>query len=143
LGATLRMRSDAFSLVGGVRALVVDESEGELLLTYRNSLPEHTIVHVHGVNPQQNARGNTFSKVLYVVTVDGRYTLEGTDFPKKIVRGGRVSALQVLAHCSWRVQACAIRPPADGHLFPPRASLHADGSRQHILISPLYSKFIQ
>ena len=78
------MRSDAFSLVGGVRALVVDESEGELLLTYRNSLPDPTILHVHGVNPQQNARGNTVSKVLYAVTVYGKYTLEGTDFPKTL-----------------------------------------------------------
>ena len=142
MGVTLRMRSDAFSLVGGVRALVVDESEGELLLTYRNRLPEYTIVHVHGVNPQQNAQGNTFSKALYAVTVPGKYTLNGTDFPPKIVRGGRVSALQVLAHCSRRVQASAIRPQSDGHLFPPRASRNAAGSWQHIFKRPLYSEFI-
>ena len=57
LGVTLRMRSDAFSLVGGVRALVVHEDEGELRLTYCNRLADHTIVHIHGINPQENGDG--------------------------------------------------------------------------------------
>ena len=57
LGVTLRMRSDAFSLVGGVRALVVHEDEGEMRVTYRNRLADHTIVHIHGINPQENGDG--------------------------------------------------------------------------------------
>jgi hypothetical protein len=57
LCATLRMGSDGFSRVGGVHALVVDEREGMLDITYQNNLQEHAIVHIHGINPQENQDG--------------------------------------------------------------------------------------
>eukprot|EP00277_Geminigera_cryophila_P007032 CAMPEP_0179432114 /NCGR_PEP_ID=MMETSP0799-20121207/16825_1 /TAXON_ID=46947 /ORGANISM="Geminigera cryophila, Strain CCMP2564" /LENGTH=625 /DNA_ID=CAMNT_0021209363 /DNA_START=179 /DNA_END=2054 /DNA_ORIENTATION=+ len=48
---------DNISMFGGVRALVLDESEQSLNITYRNTLKEHTIVHIHGINPQKNDGG--------------------------------------------------------------------------------------
>ena len=56
-GDRYRIRSDAISVVGGVRALVLDESEGVLDITYRSLIKEYTVMHIHGVNPQQNSDG--------------------------------------------------------------------------------------
>ena len=56
-GDRYRIRSDAISVVGGVRALVLDEGEGVLDITYRSLLTEFTVMHIHGVNPQQNSDG--------------------------------------------------------------------------------------
>ena len=36
---------------------MLDESEGVLDITYRSLLKEYTVMHIHGVNPQQNSDG--------------------------------------------------------------------------------------
>jgi hypothetical protein len=57
MGHKYEMRGDDISLVSGVRALVLGPHERVLNITYRNMLAEHTIVHIHGINPQDNDDG--------------------------------------------------------------------------------------
>jgi hypothetical protein len=52
MGHKYSIRSDAISRVNGVRAIVLEPHEHVLNITYRNSLSEHSIVHIHGINPE-------------------------------------------------------------------------------------------
>ena len=52
MGHKYSIRSDAISRVNGVRAIVLEPHERVLNITYRNSLSEHSIVHIHGINPE-------------------------------------------------------------------------------------------
>jgi hypothetical protein len=56
-GDKYRMESDDISVFGGVRTLVVHESESVLNITYINNLAEYSIVHIHGINPSENSDG--------------------------------------------------------------------------------------